>query len=125
MTTLQKDIIKSRIRLWIAHTNYVNDNNGHCVCHICMYKHSSQFIYNKGKCGLDLGSEFEQKVKNKDKLSFKRKYVFRMLDAVIKNGWRMDQGRKVLLPYLLKLNNKNEKIKIMEQITLPSFGGLY
>ena len=67
----------------IAHTNFVNDNTGHCVRHIRMYKHSSQFIYNKGKGGLDLGSEFEQKVRNKDKLSFKRKYVFRILDAVI------------------------------------------
>ena len=94
-----------------------------------MYKHSSQFIYNKGKGGLDLGSEFEQKVRNKkDRLSFKRKYVFRMLDAVITNGWRMEQGRKVLLPYLAKLNNKNEKItlkKNTEKITLPSIGGLY
>ena len=122
VTTLQKGIIKSRIRLWIAHTHYVNDNNGNCVRPIRMYKHSSQFIYNKGKGGLDLGSEFEQKVRTPDKLSFKRKYVIRILDTVITNGWRIEQGSKVLLPYLRKLYDKNENITLKQlRIKLHSF----
>ena len=109
----QRNVIKSRVRLWLAHSRYVDENNnGFCLPPVRMYKHSSQFIYNKGKGGLDQSSECEQKVKSNDKLCFKRKYVFRMMDAVITNGWRIEQGRTILIPYLKKQNVKNEEITV-------------
>lgn len=51
-----------------------------------MNKDYSQCIYNKVKGSLDHGSECDQRVRLKDKLFSKRKYVFRMLDTAITDG---------------------------------------
>ena len=60
LTMTQKNVIKSRFRLWIAHNKYIEDeSDGFCPRPTKMYKHSSQFTYNKGKGGLDMGSECE------------------------------------------------------------------
>ena len=70
LTMSQKNVIKSRFRLWNAHNKYVEEQSGgFCPRPTKMYKHSSQFTYNKGKGGLDMGSECEQKVRTKDYVS--------------------------------------------------------
>ena len=113
LTMTQKNVIKSRFRLWIAHNKYIEDeSDGFCPRPTKMYKHSSQFTYNKGKGGLDMSSECEQKVRTKDKLCFKRKYMNRMIDAVTTNGWRLEQARTVLLPYIKRLQNKGKKVTL-------------
>lgn len=64
VNSLHKDDIKSRIILWIAYANNANNKNqGEYTCPIRMYKHSTQFIYNRGKGGLYQGSECKQMVR--------------------------------------------------------------
>ena len=35
-----------------------------------------------------------------------------MIDAVTTNGWRLEQARTVLLPYIKRLQNKGKKVTL-------------
>jgi hypothetical protein len=51
-----------------------------------LFKLASQFVYNKGKGGLDKGTEQEARIRPKVKVAFETKYILRMVSAVVMLG---------------------------------------
>ena len=77
-----------------------------------MYKNSFQFTYNKSKGGLDMGSECKEQIRSNNKSIFRRKYMFRMLNAIALDRWRLEQCRDILLTYVKLHKEKNIPITI-------------
>ena len=88
-----------------------------------LFKLASQFVYNKGKGGLDKGTEQEARIRPKVKVAFETKYILRMVSAVVINAWRTEQACSLLRPFLI--TNPNPSIKqlrrVLSELTVQDF----
>jgi hypothetical protein len=67
-----------------------------------LFKLASQFVYNKGKGGLDKGTEQEARIlRPKVKVAFEGKYILRMISAIVINAWRSEEACTLLRPFLV------------------------
>jgi hypothetical protein len=101
-----KAILMSRCKLWYAFYKKLKGNRSGPGCFIPMpplnlFKLASQFVYNKGKGGLDKGTEQEARIRPKVKVAFEGKYILRMISAIVINAWRSEQACTLLRPFLV------------------------
>jgi hypothetical protein len=86
-----KKILKSRCELWYAYYKKLKGDRTGPSCFLPMpplilFKLASRFVYNKGKGGLDNGTEQEARIRPKVKVAFETKYILRMVSAVVMLG---------------------------------------
>ena len=90
--TGRKNIVMSWDKLLYKKIKKVNTTTGTKIIHpVKIYKHSQQFIYNNGKNGVENKAKNVNKVCHTSNIRFKRIYLFRKLDAVILNVWKVVQ----------------------------------
>jgi hypothetical protein len=92
-----KAILMSRCKLWYAFYKKLKGDQSGPGCFIPMphsnlFKLASQFVYNKGKGGLDKGTEQEAHIRPKVKVAFEGKYILRMIGAIVINAWRSEHA---------------------------------
>ena len=63
---------------------------------IKVYKHAEQFLYKKGKPGLDKNTELSERLRLTGNLKFEVKYLLRLFDALLINTWRCIQAHNVV-----------------------------
>ena len=109
VSSKQESVIISRVMLWFAQFQLMEDKyKGKPSNSIRMYKHSSQFVYNKGKGGLDWSTEHNETVWTlKVKMEFEQKYLDRLINSILINLWRVCQGQTIVRPYVM--NDKDKK----------------
>ena len=82
-----------------------------------MVNHGGNFLYNRTKWGVDKGTESFLKISGNEKISLEAKYVLRLFDGVVGNGWHVELGRTVVIPFVKKYKEKNDgKIPSIESI---------
>ena len=83
------------------------------ISSVKLYKHSSQFFYNTDKGGLDENTALNEKIHCSVKLQFEQKFIYRMLNGIgMINSWHIEQGRRIILPYIEHRKNKGKLISI-------------
>ena len=89
----QRDVFKSRSYLWYAYYKKIQDEEQFKPSRpLKLFKSSYQFLYNKGKGGLDKSTEQEGIIRAKTKTCFETKYIIRLINAIVINSWRVSQG---------------------------------
>ena len=103
----QRRILVSRFKLWSAFYKRLRQSNGTMKpsAPLQIFKQGTQYLYNKGKPGVDKNAEQEQRIRLEGKVCFEAKYVLRLIDAVTINAWRAYQAVTVLAPYLVEGRN--------------------
>jgi hypothetical protein len=90
---------------------------------LILFKLASRFVYNKGKGGLDNGTEQEARIRPKVKVAFETKYILRMISAVVINAWRTEQACSLLRPFLI--TNPDPSVKqlrrVLSELTVQDF----
>lgn len=80
---------------------------------INLYKHSAQVLYNKAKPGLDKNTKICEKIRWKAEcLPFEGKYVYRMLDVVMANTWRVSQSVFEIIPWIQQLRKDDKPTNV-------------
>lgn len=112
----QASILASRVKMWYAFMAYIRTDDGKYVPTrpLNLFKHAVQFLYNKGKGGLDKATELEERIRGGSKSSFETKYIRRMINAVVINAWRVGQANK-LKPQLM-MHDYTSLAKIRRQL---------
>ncbi|KAG7344888.1 hypothetical protein IV203_032419 [Nitzschia inconspicua] len=107
VTDPQRTILKTRAKLYYGHLKLITTEEGDLrpTKPVSIYKHSTQYRYNKHKPGLDKNTEISDRVAFHKTGPFEAKYVFRMLDAVMVNAWRAYQAVTVISPWLRALGS--------------------
>ncbi|KAG7373097.1 hypothetical protein IV203_033821 [Nitzschia inconspicua] len=107
VTDPQRTILKTRAKLYYGHLKLITTEEGDLrpTKPVSIYKHSTQYRYNKHKPGLDKNTEISDRVAFHTTGPFEAKYVFRMLDAVMVNAWRAYQAVTVISPWLRALGS--------------------
>ncbi|KAG7338645.1 hypothetical protein IV203_020733 [Nitzschia inconspicua] len=107
VTDPQRRILKTRAKLYYGHLKLITTEEGDLrpTKPVSIYKHSTQYRYNKHKPGLDKNTEISDRVAFHTTGPFEAKYVFRMLDAVMVNAWRAYQAVTVISPWLRALGS--------------------
>ncbi|KAG7341976.1 hypothetical protein IV203_007068 [Nitzschia inconspicua] len=102
VTDPQRTILKTRAKLYYGHLKLISTEEGDLrpTKTVSIYKHSTQYRYNKHKQGLDMNTEISDRVAFHTTGPFEAKYVFRMLDAVMVNAWRAYQAVTVTRGYV-------------------------
>jgi hypothetical protein len=105
-----KTILMSRCKLWYAFYKKLKGGRSGPGCIIPMpplnlFKLASQFVYNKGKGGLDKATEQEARIRPRAKVSFESKYILRLMSAILINSWRCLQACTIVRPFLLNTPN--------------------
>jgi hypothetical protein len=85
MGSKQREILKSRAKLYPAHLRLITRADGSLqpTKPLLLYKHSTQYRYNKSKPGLDNNTTATDSVSFSSRGSFESKYVLRLLDGVL------------------------------------------
>ncbi|KAG7339488.1 hypothetical protein IV203_034484 [Nitzschia inconspicua] len=107
VTDPQRTILKTRAKLYYGHLKLITTEEGDLrpTKPVSIYKHSTQYRYNKHKPGIDKNTEISDRVAFHTTGPFEAKYVFRMLDAVMVNAWRAYQAVTVISPWLRALGS--------------------
>ncbi|KAG7337866.1 hypothetical protein IV203_025941 [Nitzschia inconspicua] len=107
VTDPQRRILKTRAKLYYGHLKLITTEEGDLrpTKPVSIYKHSTQYRYNKHKPGLDKNTEISDRVAFHTTGPFEAKYVFRMLDAVMVNAWRAYQAVTVISLWLRALGS--------------------
>ncbi|KAG7353711.1 hypothetical protein IV203_003066 [Nitzschia inconspicua] len=107
VTDPQRTILKTRANLYDGHLKLISTEEGDVrpTKPVSIYKHSTQYRYNKHKPGLDKNTEISDRVAFHTSGPLEAKYVFRMLDAVMVNAWRAYQAVTVISPWLRALGS--------------------
>lgn len=110
---VHRTTVKTHYRLWAAQRKKVRLVTDQGVQYkpmhpVSVYKHASQFKYNRGKWGLDKNTEMCQQFKLSMTMSFEPKYVHRILRGVIATLWRCEQATTIVKPYILQYRAEHE-----------------
>ncbi|KAG7368934.1 hypothetical protein IV203_031677 [Nitzschia inconspicua] len=102
VTDPQRTILKKRAKLYYGHLKLISTEEGDLrpTKPLSIYKHSTQYRYNKHKPELYMNTEISDRVAFHTTGPFETKYVFRMLDAVMVNAWRAYQAVTMISPWL-------------------------
>jgi hypothetical protein len=99
-TPKQKKILKSRCKLFYGHYRLLKsrEQDGWMgpTEPVKLYKYADQYLYNKGKPGVDKNTELTERLRHSTKLSFETKYILRIFDAILINSWRVIQAIEML-----------------------------
>lgn len=109
VTPTQRLIVASRFRMWSALWRYVYVHNNGPFMPMGMLKLSMNFEYNKGKWGLDMCTENNEKVTyDAVALTLESKYVMLLLDSVTANGWKSEQACTIIKPWYEAFKEKHD-----------------
>lgn len=88
-------VIRSRCPLWFAAYRKIADIHHGPMLPLNLFKQSVQFVYNKGKGGLDKATELEERIRPRLNVSFESKYIVRLINAIVVNLWRVHQAFEI------------------------------
>lgn len=101
LSSEQRDIIESRFKMWSAF--YTRALHVKAFMPVGQLKLSINYEYNKQKWGLDMCTENYVKISyGSVSLLFETKYILRMLDGIVANGWKVEQGHTLIKPFIEK-----------------------
>lgn len=90
-----RHVIQSRSRLWFAMYQQIALSSLGPMLPVNLFKQSIQFIYNKGKKGMDKATELEERIRHGLCLCFERKYIIRLINAIEVNSWSVHQALEI------------------------------